>query len=82
MPSTVIRRLAYREPERALDVEFVSGRIYRYLAVPPPVVAGFARVRSKGGYFNRAVRDRFTFVRLTAWPDADEYNLNQPSPPG
>jgi len=82
MPSTVIRRLAYREPERALDVEFVSGRIYRYLSVPATVVAGFAQVRSKGGYFNRAVRDRFRFVRLGAWQDAEDDTAGLLSRPG
>lgn len=71
MPSNVIRRYAYRERERALDVEFVSGRVYRYLAVPQPVVAGFARVRSKGGYFNRAVRDHFPFIQLPGWDEPE-----------
>ena len=71
MPSAAIRRYAYREQERALDVEFVSGRVYRYLAVPQPVAARLAEVRSKGGYFNRALRDRFRFVRLPGWDEPE-----------
>ena len=34
MPSTVIRRHAYAPEERALIVEFVTGRRYLYLDVP------------------------------------------------
>ena len=71
MPSTAIRRIEYRPEQSALDIEFVTGRVYRYLAVPEMVAEGFRRVRSKGGYFNRALRDRFEFVRLAGWDEAD-----------
>ena len=67
MPSAVIRRFAYRPTEAALDVEFTTGRVYRYLAVPERVARGLAESRSKGIYFNRAVRDRFAFERLGGW---------------
>lgn len=72
MPSTVIRRFAYRPAEAALDVEFVTGRVYRYHAVPEEVVRGLAGARSKGGYFNRAIRDRFACERLGGWEAPDD----------
>lgn len=72
MPSTAIRRIAYRPAEQALDVEFVTGRVYRYRAVPESVARGLAGARSKGGYFNRRVRDRFAFVRLPGWDPPDD----------
>ena len=71
MPSTAIRRYVYRPDAGALDIEFITGRVYRYFAVPPNVAEGFSRVRSKGGYFNRALRNRFDFVRLPGWDDPD-----------
>lgn len=71
MPSTAIRRIVYRPELSALDIEFVTGRVYRYLEVPEEIAAGFGRFRSKGGYFNRALRDRFEFVRLPAWGAPD-----------
>jgi len=71
MPSTAIRRIEYRHDRSALDVEFVTGRVYRYFAVPEAVAAGFRHVRSKGGYFNRALRDRFAFIQLAGWDDGD-----------
>lgn len=68
MPSTVIRRFAYRPEEQALDVEFVTGRVYRYRGVPEDVAAAMKAAFSKGVYFNRAIRDRYEHERLRGWP--------------
>jgi hypothetical protein len=70
MPSTAIRRLAFRPASNALDIEFVTGRVYRYFEVPERVALGFGRVRSKGGYFNRHLRDCYRFERLPEWEEA------------
>lgn len=67
MPSAAIRRVLYRAEARTLDIEFVTGRVYRYFAVPEGVADGFARYRSKGAYFNQAIRARFTFAQLDQW---------------
>ena len=64
MPSTAIRHAFYDPESRALDLTFVTGRRYRYFAVPPAVAEGLAAARSKGGYFNRRIRDRFDFAEL------------------
>src|SRR5690606_36970533 len=76
MPSTAIDRIAYRPAETALDVEFVSGRIYRYFGVPERVARGLAEARSKGGYFNRAIRDRYRYERLLGgWDPPPEHDV-------
>jgi hypothetical protein len=72
MPSTVIRRFTYRPELEALDVEFVSGRVYRYKAVPAAVAAELAAFRAKGIGFNRLIRNRFACVRLPGWEDPPE----------
>ena len=59
MPSTVIRTFDYDPAGRALDVEFVSGRRYRYSAVPEDVARAFREAFAKGRYFNAHIRDRF-----------------------
>jgi lysyl-tRNA synthetase class 2 len=66
MPSSVIRRFAYDASRRVLDVEFVSGRRYRYSAVPPAVAEAFGAAASKGRFFNARIRDRFAFAELSA----------------
>ena len=64
MPSTAIRRFEYDLEGRALDVTFVTGRRYRYFAVPERVALGLREARSKGGFFNARIRDRFAFAEL------------------
>jgi hypothetical protein len=64
MPSTAIRHAYYRPETGTLDLTFVTGRRYRYFGVPAAVAEGFAAARSKGGYFNRRIRDRFAFDEL------------------
>lgn len=71
MPSTVIRRYAWRPAQQALDIEFVTGRVYRYHGVPEEQVLEMRRWLSKGAFFNRRIRDRYTHTRLPEWPPED-----------
>jgi lysyl-tRNA synthetase class 2 len=64
MPSTVIRRFSYRPETRALDIEFVNGRRYRYHGVPEGTAARFRSAFSKGRFFNARIRDDFPFEEL------------------
>jgi hypothetical protein len=61
MPSTVIRRFRYDAERRELEIEFTSGRCYRYLGVPAQTAADMRAAFSKGSYFNRHIRDKFAF---------------------
>jgi hypothetical protein len=61
MPSTVIRRFDYDPARRRLLVEFVSGRRYAYLGVPPELFERMRSSFSKGQFFNANIRDRFAF---------------------
>jgi lysyl-tRNA synthetase class 2 len=64
MPSTVIRRFDYRAELQALDIEFVSGRRYRYRAVPADVAEAFRAAFAKGRFFNARIRDRYACIEL------------------
>ena len=64
MPSTVIRRFWYDAARQALDVEFVSGRCYRYARVPEDLVQAFRAASSKGRFFNARIRDEFPYREL------------------
>ena len=50
--------------DATLDLQFRSGAIYRYFAVPHAVFEDLIAAQSKGGYFNRNVRTRFRYQRL------------------
>ena len=69
MPSTVIRRFAYRPESRSLEVEFVSGRRYRYAGVPAEVAEAFRLAFSKGRYFNTRIRDNYPCAELAPEPE-------------
>ena len=64
MPSTAIRRFTYDADACALDVTFVTGRRYRYFAVPGDVAQAFREAFSKGRFFNARIRDHYRFEEL------------------
>jgi hypothetical protein len=63
MPSTVIRNFEYHIEEQRLDVVFVTGRHYRYHAVPPEVFEAMNSAFAKGEFFNAHIRGRYRFTR-------------------
>jgi KTSC domain len=65
MPSSVIADSDYDEKFALLTVTFVSGRIYQYLDVELCVAVALEEAPSKGAYFNRHIRDRYAFRKLT-----------------
>lgn len=64
MPSTAIRHFVYDPEMQALDVTFVTGRRYRYFAVPAHVAHEFEVAPSKGRFFNAEIRDQYTFDEM------------------
>ena len=50
--------------DATLELEFRSGAISRYFAVPQVVFEGLIAAESKGAYFNHHVRDCFRYHRL------------------
>jgi lysyl-tRNA synthetase class 2 len=75
MPSTVIRRFEHDPRAGTLDVEFVSGRRYRYAGVPEQVAADFREAFSKGRFFNARIRDRYPCEELVPEPCDDPWAL-------
>jgi hypothetical protein len=62
--SSLLSSIEYSS-NQTLELTFRSGVSYRYFAVPQTVVEGFIAAESKGAYFNRHVRDRFPYQRLS-----------------
>lgn len=62
--SSVIASLTYDETSSTLEVEFRSGRIYRYFKVPFEAYLSLVRAESVGGHFNATVRDRYPHEEL------------------
>ena len=63
MPSSVIRSYRYDPQQQRLELEFVSGRRYRYHDVPEETYSAMRRAFSKGEFFNAHIRDQFRHTR-------------------
>jgi hypothetical protein len=65
MPSTVIDLIQYDETTHRLAVGFSeSGRTYVFSDVPYGTFEAFLNARSKGGFFNRHIKDHYSFELL------------------
>lgn len=62
--STLLKAAAYCDSPALLELEFTSGVVYQYFAVPPQVYGELLQAESKGGYFNHCIRNRYACVRL------------------
>jgi hypothetical protein len=47
-----------------LEIEFTSGKIYRYFDVPAGTHARLMSAESLGGYFNANIRGHFRYSRV------------------
>ncbi len=57
--STAIASAGYDPDATLLEVEFVSGELYRYRLVPPHVWRELRAAPSAGHYFSTRIRDRY-----------------------
>ena len=65
MPSSVIAGIRYDAERERLVVNFVTGRVYEYVDVPPDVARAFRSAFSKDTFFNAYIRDRYDHRELT-----------------
>jgi hypothetical protein len=57
--SSVLKSAGYDPATAVLELEFASGDIYRYFAVPPSVFKALIDDDSPGAYFNKSISDRY-----------------------
>jgi hypothetical protein len=69
LQSKTLASALYHPRRHQLELEFCSGKRYLYFQVPPQCYRELLRADSKGGYFNRNIRNRFPFQDL-ATPSA------------
>jgi len=63
--SSDLRSVGYDALRRLLEVEFVSGSVYQYSAVPDFIFNGLMTAASKGQYFNRVIqKGPYPYVRV------------------
>ncbi|GAA1931969.1 hypothetical protein GCM10009775_25020 [Microbacterium aoyamense] len=57
--SSFLRSVGYEAETAVLEIEFASGDVYRYFAVPPSVHRGLMDAASPGAFFNRTISDKY-----------------------
>jgi len=57
--SRLLTWVTYFPDQRRLQLQFRSGEVYDYSEVPPEICRELLASESKGGYFNRHIRNRF-----------------------
>lgn len=57
--STVIASVGYDGDAKVMDIEFRSGRLYRYFTIPEHIHRRLMNAKSIGRYFNTVIRDQF-----------------------
>ena len=62
----MIAAIGYDEATGMLEVEFVSGAVYRYRGVDQDVFEDFRAALSKGRFFNRHIKDAYPWDALVA----------------
>ena len=63
--STTLATVAYDTDREVLELEFRDQCVYQYFGVPTEVHAALLLASSKGTYFNRNIRGRFAYARLS-----------------
>ncbi len=57
--SSNLRSVGYDPDSQALEIEFQTGRVWRYSTVPRSVYSALMAADSKGSYFNSYIRGAF-----------------------
>lgn len=62
--SSSVKSVGYDLRSRTLELEYVSGDVYRYFDVPQPTYAGLLAATSIGAYVNREIKPYFEFAEV------------------
>jgi hypothetical protein len=62
--STTIAAIGYDDDTETLEIEFVSGTVYRYRGVSQDAFEDLRDAPSKGAYFNRHIKDAYPWEQV------------------
>ena len=57
--SSNLKSVGYDEPQKILEIEFISSGIYQYSNVPREMYNNLMNAPSKGKFFAQYIKDRF-----------------------
>jgi len=62
--SSNLRSVGYDPDRSVLEIEFHSGGVYQYTAVPPGVHQGLMSASSKGTYFHQNIKSSYSYHKV------------------
>lgn len=62
--SSTIAAIGYDDDAEILEVEFVSGSVYRYRGVSQDVYEDLRQAPSKGTFFNRHIKEAYAWEQV------------------
>jgi hypothetical protein len=57
--SSVLRSAGYDPATAELELEFISGDVYRYFAIPPSLHRALLEAESPGAFFNQNINEHY-----------------------
>ena len=75
LESTLLAWASYDPLRSRLEIQFRSGERYLYLGVPPACFQQLLQADSKGQYFNRNIRNHFSYHHLS-YPGSSRSSQN------
>lgn len=65
LTSSTLLSAGYDSGRHILELQFVSGDVYRYFEVPGKVFEELLEAISHGQYFNYSIKDRYRFKKIS-----------------
>ncbi len=62
--SSNLASVGYEASTSTLEIEFHSGSVYQYYGVPERVFQELVDAPSKGKYFHRNIRNRYSYTQV------------------
>ena len=62
--SESIAAIGYDDDAEVLEIEFITGSVYRYRGVSQDVFEDFRQAASKGGFFNAYIKNAYAFEQV------------------
>ncbi len=57
--STSIATIGFNQTRGVLEIQFVNGRVYRYVDVPKPIQQRFLQAPSRGKFYHEFIRGHY-----------------------
>jgi len=61
-----VRSVGYDESLHLLEIQYISGDVYRYYSVPKQEYEQLARAESKGTYVNERIKPKYPYEKAAA----------------